>query len=344
MKLDFFCRVHTVNPAEPTEDEKETKVDRPRLPPSVVVLDTETVENIALDFEFGCYSYCELEDGSYVSREDGILFHDDLPLKFERAIRRYAECPPAHLGELPQVQIRVRTRADFVKNVLWPTLRTGGSMVGLNLGFDLSRISVHHASKRDGKTFKFFICDYLDKKTGKRKPSSVVPAITRKSIDSKKSFYGLQFSFPCKPDGTPVVSDEEIAEFRRSRFIDVRTVAASLTNESHSLASLCRAFNAPPDIAKLKYVPGPITSEKIRYCRQDVKATLWALNTLAAEFLRHPIDLAIDRAYSPVSLAKSYLDKMNIIPPQEKFNIPSEIQAAAMEAFYAGRTETRIRK
>jgi hypothetical protein len=343
MKSDFFCRGHTVNPAKPTKDDKVSKKAPPRQPPSIVVFDTETAENLALDFEFGCYAYCELADSSYLPCEEGIFFRDDLPLKSVRLIREYAEHPPVHLGE-QEGRIKVRTRSGLVKNALWPTLRAGGALVGLNLGFDLSRISVHHAAKRDGKTFKFFTDDYIDRKTGKRKPSSLMPAITRTSIDSKKSFYGVQFSFASKPDGKPILSKEEIAEFRKSRFIDVRTTAASLTNESHSLESLCRAFHAPPDIAKLKYVPGPISPEKIRYCRQDVRATLWALNTLAAEFLRHPIDLAIDRAYSPVSLAKSYLDKMNIIPPQDKFNIPPEIQAAAMEAFYAGRAESRIRK
>ena len=135
MKLDFFFRVHSVNPAEPTEDEKETKNDPPRLPPSVLVLDTETVENLALDFEFGCYSYCELVDGRYVSRQEGILFRDDLQPKFDRAIRKYAECPPAYLEERAQEQLRVRTRTDFVKNVLWPTLRAGGAVNRTEPGF-----------------------------------------------------------------------------------------------------------------------------------------------------------------------------------------------------------------
>jgi len=344
MKLDFFCRVHTVNPADETEGKNETKADPPRLPPSVVVLDTETVENLALDFEFGCYTYCELVDERYASCEHGILFRDDLKPEFVRVIREYAACPPPHLGEIPRAHIRVRTRTEFLKNVLWPTLRAGGAVVGLNLGFDLSRIATHYSSMRDGKSFKFFTLDYLDKETHKCKPSTVVPAIIRTSIDSKKSFYGVRFSSASKPDGKPVLSNEEVVEFKKSRFLDVRTVAASLTNESHSLESLCRTLHAPPEIAKLKYVPGPIAPEKIHYCRRDVKATLWALNELAAEFFRHPIDLAMDRAYSPVSLAKSYLQRMNCIPPKKKFNIPPEKYGAAMEAFYAGRAETMIRK
>ena len=125
MKLDFFCRVHTANPVEPAQDEKRNKIDPPRLPPSVVILDTETIENLALDFEFGCYEYCELIDRTYVSREEGIFFRGDLQLKLARTIREYAERPPAHLEELAQTRIRVRTRTDFVKNVLWPTLRAG---------------------------------------------------------------------------------------------------------------------------------------------------------------------------------------------------------------------------
>jgi hypothetical protein len=276
-------------------------------------------------------------DGSYAPCEQGVFYRDNLQPEFVQVIRQYA-------ADHPELKLRVRSRTDFVKNVFWPTLRAGGAAVGLNLGFDLSRIAVDYAAMHDGKSFKFFTLDYVDKKTGERRVSSVVPAITRTSIDSKKSFYGLQFSYARRADGTPVLSDEENAEFKKSRFLDVRTVAASLTNESHSLESLCRTFNAPPEIAKLKYVPGPITREKIHYCHRDVKATLWALNTLTAEFLRHPIDLPIDKAFSPVSLAKSYLSEMNFIPPAEKFNIPPEIQCAAMEAFYAGRAETKIRK
>ena len=343
MKLDFSCRVHTVNPSDLIQEEQDTKSDQPRMAPSVVVLDAETKETLGLEFEFGCSAYCEWVNGSQVVREVTIIYRDDLEHKYQRVIRRYVDAHQTHLLDRSQPLLRARTRTDFVKNVLWTTLRAGGAVVAQNLGFDISRISTHYSAMHDGKSFKFFTLDYLDKKAGKRKPSSVVPAIVRTAIDSKKSFYGLKFSFARKADGRPVLSEEEIAEFRKSRFIDVRTVAFAETNESHSLESLCRTFHAPPEIAKLKYVPGSITPEKIHYCYRDVKATLWALNTLAVEFLRHPIDLPIDKAFSPVSLAKSYLEKMNITPPS-KFNIPPEIQAAAMEAFYAGRAETKIRK
>jgi hypothetical protein len=237
MKLDFFCRVHTVNP----EDETETKNAPPRLPPSVVALDAETVEDLALNFEFGCYTYCELVEGRYASCEQGVLFRDDLKAEFVRVIREYAQCPPVHLGEIPRSRIRVRTRTDFVKSVFWPTLRAGGAVVGLNLGFDVSRIATHYSLMRDGKSFKFFTLDYFDEETHKCKPSTVVPAIIRTSIDSKKSFYGVRFSSACKADGKPVLSNEEVEEFKKSRFLDVRTLAASLTNESHSLESLCRS-------------------------------------------------------------------------------------------------------
>jgi hypothetical protein len=337
MKLDIYTRVHTVNPTEQTQDKQGTKNEPPRLPPSVVTLDTETGEDLALKLEFGCYAYCELVDKSYVPREEGVFFRDDLQPEFEHVIHEYADRNPADIVEPGQPKLRIRTRADFVKNVLWPVLRAGGAVVGLNFGFDLSRISPFYSCMHNGEGFSFFTRDYVDKKNGKPKPSLFTPPITRISIDSRKAFYGTGFS---------LASDEEKAEFRQGRYIDIRTLAFSLTNQGHSLESLLNAFDAPSDVRKLKYVPGPITPEKIEYCRRDVKATLWALNALACEFLRHPIQLPIDRAYSPVSLAKSYLkvDNMNIIPPKEKFDIPPEIQGAAMEAFYAGRAETKVRK
>ena len=48
------------------------------------------------------------------------------------------------------------------------------------------------------------------------------------------------------------------------------------------------------------------------------------LNALKQEFDKHPIDLKPYSAYSPASVAKSYLDQMGIISPAEKFSVPDE--------------------
>lgn len=48
-------------------------------------------------------------------------------------------------------------------------------------------------------------------------------------------------------------------------------------------------------------------------------------------------------AYSPASIAKGYLDAMNIEPPEEKFTVSNRNLGIAMESFMGGRSETRIR-
>lgn len=68
-----------------------------------------------------------------------------------------------------------------------------------------------------------------------------------------------------------------------------------------------------------------------------------ALNALKQNFDQHPIDLKPYDAYSPASVAKSYLDKMGIIRPAEKFPIPDELNGIFMQSYYGGRSETRIR-
>jgi len=86
-----------------------------------------------------------------------------------------------------------------------------------------------------------------------------------------------------------------------------------------------------------------VTPEEIDYARQDGRCTVAALNELKREFDKHPIGLKPYNAYSPASVAKSYLDQMGIIRPAEKFIVPDEILGIAMQSYYGGRSETRIR-
>jgi hypothetical protein len=77
--------------------------------------------------------------------------------------------------------------------------------------------------------------------------------------------------------------------------------------------------------------------------RQDGRCTVDVLNALKQEFDKHPIALKPYNAYSPASVAKSYLDAMGITRPAMKFKISDEEQGIAMQSYYGGRSETRIR-
>ncbi len=65
---------------------------------------------------------------------------------------------------------------------------------------------------------------------------------------------------------------------------------------------------------------------------------------MLSEYARHPIALQPTVAYSPASIAKSYLKAMGISPrltSQPEF--PNELLGHAMSAFYGGRAEVHLR-
>jgi hypothetical protein len=118
-------------------------------------------------------------------------------------------------------------------------------------------------------------------------------------------------------------------------------LASALFDKSYSLDGLCKALNIP---GKLPHEPtGEVSNSEITYCLGDVRATANALNALKEEFDQHPIDLRPDRAYSPASLAKAYLDATGIVPPREKFAVSERELGIAMQAYYGGRAECRVR-
>ncbi len=109
----------------------------------------------------------------------------------------------------------------------------------------------------------------------------------------------------------------------KARFLDLRTLGWALFNRSFSLKALCKQLET--EHQTLDHEPtGQITPEEIEYARQDGRCTVDALNRLKEEFDKHPISLRPDNAYSPASVAKSYLEAMGISKPAEKFEISEE--------------------
>jgi len=125
-------------------------------------------------------------------------------------------------------------------------------------------------------------------------------------------------------------------------FLDLRTLAWALFNRSFSLKTLCEELKT--EHQKLEHEPtGKVNPQEIEYARQDVRSTVDALNALKRNFDKHPISLKPNRAYSPASVAKAYLDQMGIRRPAEKFSVSNEILGISMQSYYGGRSETRLR-
>ena len=74
-----------------------------------------------------------------------------------------------------------------------------------------------------------------------------------------------------------------------------------------------------------------------------LRATVRLLNAAKNECDLHPIALRPDKMFSPASIAKSYLEELKISYPSTKVKNPDSAYGIAMQAYFGGRAECRIR-
>jgi len=114
----------------------------------------------------------------------------------------------------------------------------------------------------------------------------------------------------------PKTKDERVKHWPGARFLDPRTLLWALRNRSYSLGSACEEFQT--EHQKVDHRPTGQIRIEIEYARGDVACTVDLLNAVKQEFHLHPIAAGPDRMFSSASVAKSYLEKLNILHPGEK--------------------------
>lgn len=326
MFQDIFTRVHPVVAPTPGK-----AVAGPKWPEWLLMFDTETTLTTAQDFILGVYRLCRLVGQHYRCVEEGLIHPDDTTPEALAIFRHYATAHEPDLGVKtfpPKLTLPVLSRTQFVNRHLWKMFRTGGMVSGFHVAFDLSRLAVDWKASRDGG-WSLILAQRRSKKTGQLENNPERPRIKITARSSKSAFFSL--TMPVRPKEWP----------HKGRFLDVRTFAFALFDESFSLETLCEHFHLK---GKVDHEPsGRVSAAELNYCRGDVRATVDCLNRLKDEFDAHPISLHPDQAVSPASIAKAYFDVMGIVPPREKFDTPDEIHGIAMQSYYGGRAECRIR-
>ena len=303
-----------------------------KWPDSALIFDTETKIDPTQELTFGCFRRYELKRNSYFCVEEGLFFADNLRRADRTVLERYVRNPlniPGTESFPPQLKLRLMSRNEFVRELFWGAVRRGDLIVGFNLPFDLSRLAVKFTNAQKGG-WSLALALRKSRRTGKSEIDIERPRIVITSINSKTAFFRLSSKW--RPEEWP----------NEPRFLDLRTLAFALRSVAYSLSSACKAFGVP---GKMSHTPtGKVTPREISYCREDVAATGRLLEAAKQEFDRHPIQLRPDQAYSPASIAKAYLDAMNIAHPKEHFRVANKIHGISMQAYYGGRAECRIRK
>ncbi len=324
----------------------------------MLVFDTETTTDPTQALIFGCWRLFDVvEDGRLACVQEGLFHTDHLaetdPEGYD-TIRQYGRDHHASVDltrPFANWDLTVLSRREFLDRVLYKAAyeRPQATVVCFNFPFDITRLATHagaanyftKTSKKDpakkprlsgfagGFSIRLWDFDGADHQWR--------PRIGIKTIDSKRAL--KVFMSPSEIDE----EDLDDGKAFKGSFLDARTLTFALTNEGHTLESATRAFDVP--YVKRPVNHGVITEEYITYCREDVEATANLYGAAMEEYRRHPIALQATKAYSPASIAKSYLRAMGIRPMLSRHsNIPNEVLGWATSAFYGGRAECRIRK
>ena len=290
-------------------DKKNPSFDR------YMVLDTETTADERQSLKFG--SAIIVVQGKV---RHGFIYYDARNISPKEM--RYLNTVASETGR------HLLSKEDFIEKVLLPEIYDSEiPLVGFNLPFDLSRFAMQWTSgKKDRKSFSF-------------KLSPNYPNLNIRHIDSKRAF--IKFN-----NGRPRNNQEEKAGGSRKfpgHFADLRRITFALTNESFTLDRACKRFGVPKGKQEVKE-HGKISPEYIQYNLNDVEITNLLFQAVQREYDKYHLDLPMTELFSPASFSKAYLKQIGISPFLEKDrNFPPELMGDAMESYFGGRTEVRMR-
>jgi len=332
-KHDIFLRAYAVRADRKKQHKRPPKKDQERKwPEQALVFDTETRITADQSLTFGVYRLCELAGSEYRITQEGIFYADDLPAKDLKVLETYRQAAIPDVPSFPP-EFPLYDRSDFIRRIFWPAIKRCGALIcGFNLPFDLARLALDWDKGEDDE-WSLTMSQYADGNENLNRPRILITP-----IDSKKAFIGI---------ATPWKKEEWKNE-GEAHFLDLRTLLWALFNESYSLRTACDNNKGPFKGLELPqkqdHEPtGEVTPEEIEYARQDGRCTVALLNAAKQDFDRHPLDLKPHHAYSPASMAKSYLEAMGITRPAVKFKISDKNLGIAMQSYYGGRSETRVR-
>ena len=299
---------------------KQDRLDEPS--PYTLIFDTETTIDPGQALRVGAY---QVRKGEVLAEEGMFYLPDTLTFAEIATLKAYST----------RHGLKLRTLRDFNERVF---LEIGyysqGLIAGFNLPFDVSRIAIRHTPARGAMRsgFSFMLA------AGRHHPQVRV-----KHLSARASL--IDFATPAGQD-TPRGArkrGQKTAKFPGC-FVDLKTLAAALTSQSFSLESLC-AFLKVPTQKRASDAHGETLSDTyLDYARADVQASWECLCALRERYREHGLATPLHRILSEASIGKAYLSLMGILPLLACQNVARHIFAKAMEAYYGGRAEVRIRR
>jgi hypothetical protein len=289
------------------------KVVRPEW---VLIFDTETTVDAAQCLRVGCAR--TLHRGELVHET---LFYEHVTSAELRLLQSYTQRHDLEL--LPIEGFR-----DWFFRISY---QLHGTVVGFNLPFDLTRLAIDWSPAR-GAFYGGWSLILWMRKDGQGE-NRFRPRLRLKSLNNRSALMEYAGVNRDERDGPPW----------RGRFLDLRTLAAALTDTGMKLGKAAETFGTHHEKLGDAEHGAPLTEDYLDYLRRDVLVTHELYEKLVAEYDRHPIRLDAADAYSSASIGKAYLDAFGITPLLERSALTEEELGYWISAFFGGRAECRIR-
>lgn len=310
----------------PLADTPPPKRPRPAKRPSdwVLIFDTETTTDPSQRLRFGFF---QLRKAGKLVKHG--LFFDDTTLK-KREQRVLAEYAKAN-------QLEVMITPDFIEEVFFKFgYQFRATIVGFNLPFDISRLSIKHSSARrrpmrGGFSFQL--------SANRWRPRVQVKHLSRRAAL-------IRFTAPAVQRTPRGMRKHSRVPVRRGFFVDVKTLGAALTSRSDSLDTLAEFLKVPSRKLATEEHGGPLSPSYIAYAVRDAQVTWECYSDLTLRYAAHQLTRTPeDRIKSEAGIGKAYLKEMGIEPWRlVQPDFPPEIINIIMQTYYGARSEVHLRR
>jgi hypothetical protein len=294
-----------------------------------VVFDTETTVDPSQQVRIGTYRVYE---GKHLLHQG--LFYDPLSINGREM---HVINDWAFLRGMEVISV-----SEFIETVLFKyAYDYRGTVIGFNLPFDISRISINHASAKGSKKYPKMRGGFTFQLTS----DSRRPWIQIKYLNRNSSIF--RFTHPAK-QLTP--RGERKKGFRVSaydgRFIDIKTLASALRSHRGSLEKLSRILKVKTQKYKSDEHGAEITAEYLDYAAADALTTWECYEVLLDEYGRYNLpNTPIHLIKSEAGIGKADLKEMGIRPwRQVQPDFPPELLGIIMTTYYGGRSEVHFRR
>jgi hypothetical protein len=326
-RSDDCLRTHIAIRAYSEDPDRDPVGMRPPRPetdvsPWTLVFDCETTIDASQRLRFGFY---QIRNGDTLDEEGTFYDLSAITPDEETRLTNYAT-----LRKLRMITVETFRREVVLKY----GYTRGGTVVGFNLPFDLSRIAIDHSPARRNMRGGF---SFELTRNGQD------PRVRVKHLSPKAAL--IDFATP---------GDQETAGGMRNRglkvhayrghFVDVKTAAAAILSGRFSLESLASHLRTHTQKHKTDE-HGTLTSAYLDYARADVQVTWECYSELCRRYHDHGLERSIDRLLSEASIGKAYLQQMGIRPFMASDpTFSRERFGEILCAYYGGRAEVRNRR